>query len=108
MLEAARLAGGRWVNRSYPGVRAVEPPKSVGKPPVPDFFGSLGDSLKGSGSSLGTRWEIAGRRPKDSSQEYQRLPDWRNRRRLTHPGWAVEPPIPKNLGTLGGLPALGS
>ncbi|RRT49684.1 hypothetical protein B296_00018070 [Ensete ventricosum] len=23
-------------------------------------------------------------------------------RRLTHPGWAVEPPVPRNLGTFGG------
>ncbi|RRT32234.1 hypothetical protein B296_00051595 [Ensete ventricosum] len=38
---------------------------------------SLGDSSKGSGSSLGTRREIAGRRPDDSPQEYRRLSDWR-------------------------------
>ncbi|RWW39597.1 hypothetical protein BHE74_00055062 [Ensete ventricosum] len=36
---------------------------------------SLGDSPKGSGSSLGTYREIAGRRPYDSSQECRRLPD---------------------------------
>ncbi|RWV96311.1 hypothetical protein GW17_00040987 [Ensete ventricosum] len=38
---------------------------------------SLRDSPKGSGSSLGTRQEIVGRRPEDSPQECQRLPDWR-------------------------------
>ncbi|RRT47475.1 hypothetical protein B296_00044377 [Ensete ventricosum] len=38
---------------------------------------SLGDSTKGTGSSLGTRREIAGRRPEDSPQECQRLPNWR-------------------------------
>ncbi|RZS03979.1 hypothetical protein BHM03_00034244 [Ensete ventricosum] len=38
---------------------------------------SLGDSPKGSGSSLGTRREIAERRPEDSSQECRRLLDWR-------------------------------
>ncbi|RZR84767.1 hypothetical protein BHM03_00011646 [Ensete ventricosum] len=38
---------------------------------------SLGDSPKGSGSSLGTCREIAERRPEDSPQEYVRLPDWR-------------------------------
>ncbi|RZS09394.1 hypothetical protein BHM03_00040470 [Ensete ventricosum] len=38
---------------------------------------SLGNSLKGSGSSLGTRREIIERRPKDSSQECGRLSDWR-------------------------------
>ncbi|RZS14209.1 hypothetical protein BHM03_00045876 [Ensete ventricosum] len=37
---------------------------------------SLGDSSKGSGSSLGTRREITGRRPEDSPQECRRLPDW--------------------------------
>ncbi|RWV77225.1 hypothetical protein GW17_00061980 [Ensete ventricosum] len=35
------------------------------------------DSPKGSGSLLGTRREIAGRRPEDSPQECRRLPDWR-------------------------------
>ncbi|RWW13666.1 hypothetical protein BHE74_00047971 [Ensete ventricosum] len=60
---------------------------------------SLGDSLKGSGSSLGTCQEIAGRRPKDSPQEYWRLSNWWER--VTHPGWAVEPLVPRNLGTLG-------
>ncbi|RWW63884.1 hypothetical protein BHE74_00028910 [Ensete ventricosum] len=34
--EATRLAG---VNRSYPGVRAAELPRSTGKSPIPDFFG---------------------------------------------------------------------
>ncbi|RZR99699.1 hypothetical protein BHM03_00029297 [Ensete ventricosum] len=38
--------------------------------------GSLGDSPKESRSSLGTRWEIIGRRPKDSSQECRKLSDW--------------------------------
>ncbi|RWV93988.1 hypothetical protein GW17_00043514, partial [Ensete ventricosum] len=38
---------------------------------------SLGDSPKGSRSSMGTRREIAGRRPQDSTQECRRLPDWR-------------------------------
>ncbi|RWV85779.1 hypothetical protein GW17_00052405, partial [Ensete ventricosum] len=37
----------------------------------------LGDSSKGSGSSLGTSRKITGRRPEDSPQEYRRLPDWR-------------------------------
>ncbi|RWW18900.1 hypothetical protein BHE74_00045199 [Ensete ventricosum] len=36
---------------------------------------SLGDSQKGSGSSLGTHREIAGRRPEDSRQECRRLTD---------------------------------
>ncbi|RWV96787.1 hypothetical protein GW17_00040478 [Ensete ventricosum] len=34
-------------------------------------------SSKGSGSSLGTCWEIVRKRPKDSPQEYRRLPNWR-------------------------------
>ncbi|RRT35195.1 hypothetical protein B296_00047477, partial [Ensete ventricosum] len=38
---------------------------------------SLGDSSKGSGSSLETRWEITGRRPENSPQECQRLSNWR-------------------------------
>ncbi|RWW04332.1 hypothetical protein GW17_00032451 [Ensete ventricosum] len=38
MPEAAGLAGGRWVNRPYPGVRATEPPRSAGEPLVPEFF----------------------------------------------------------------------
>ncbi|RWV84895.1 hypothetical protein GW17_00053358 [Ensete ventricosum] len=37
---------------------------------------SLGDSPKGSGSLLGTRWEITKRRLGDSPQECRRLPDW--------------------------------
>ncbi|RWV79336.1 hypothetical protein GW17_00059546 [Ensete ventricosum] len=37
---------------------------------------SLGDSPKGSGSSLGARWEIIGRRLDDLAQECRRLPDW--------------------------------
>ncbi|RWV86710.1 hypothetical protein GW17_00051362 [Ensete ventricosum] len=41
---------------------------------------SLGDSPKGSGSSLETCQEIVGRRPEDSPQEYRRLPDWREGR----------------------------
>ncbi|RWV81079.1 hypothetical protein GW17_00057536 [Ensete ventricosum] len=36
---------------------------------------SLGDSPKGSGSSLGTRREITERRPEDLPQVYRRLPD---------------------------------
>ncbi|RWV80719.1 hypothetical protein GW17_00057960 [Ensete ventricosum] len=39
---------------------------------------SLGDSPKGSRSSLRIRWEIAGRRPEDSLQECRRLPDSRD------------------------------
>ncbi|RWW57313.1 hypothetical protein BHE74_00035931 [Ensete ventricosum] len=38
---------------------------------------SLGDSPNGSGSSLGTRQEIARRRPEDSPQECRKLSDWR-------------------------------
>ncbi|RWW04323.1 hypothetical protein GW17_00032457, partial [Ensete ventricosum] len=38
---------------------------------------SLGDSSKGSGSSLGTRQEITRRRPEDSPPECRRLSDWR-------------------------------
>ncbi|RRT32825.1 hypothetical protein B296_00057085 [Ensete ventricosum] len=34
-----------------------------------------GNSPKGSGSSLGTRREITGRRPNDMPQECRRLPD---------------------------------
>ncbi|RWV86835.1 hypothetical protein GW17_00051230, partial [Ensete ventricosum] len=42
-----------------------------------DLVGSwLGDLSKGSGSSLGTRQEITGIRPQDSSQKYWRLSDW--------------------------------
>ncbi|RZS29255.1 hypothetical protein BHM03_00062978 [Ensete ventricosum] len=37
----------------------------------------IGDSSKGSGSSLGARREINGRRPDDLPQECRRLPDWR-------------------------------
>ncbi|RRT76443.1 hypothetical protein B296_00016435 [Ensete ventricosum] len=44
---------------------------------------SLGDSPKGSGSSLGTHREIARRRLEDSSQEY-RLLDWLDERRVYH------------------------
>ncbi|RWV87657.1 hypothetical protein GW17_00050323, partial [Ensete ventricosum] len=36
MLEAAGLVG---VNHPYPDVRAAEPRRSAGKPPVPSFFG---------------------------------------------------------------------
>ncbi|RRT43977.1 hypothetical protein B296_00045208 [Ensete ventricosum] len=43
---------------------------------------SLGDSSKGSGNSLGTRREIAGRRPENSVQECRRLPDWREIRKV--------------------------
>ncbi|RWV89824.1 hypothetical protein GW17_00048010 [Ensete ventricosum] len=53
----------------------------------------LGDSPKGSGSSLGTHREIARRRSKDSPQECRRLPDWREYFWwLTHPGWRVNHP----------------
>ncbi|RWW44296.1 hypothetical protein BHE74_00049955, partial [Ensete ventricosum] len=38
---------------------------------------SLGDSLKGSGSSLRARREITRRRPNDLPQECRRIPDWR-------------------------------
>ncbi|RWV81888.1 hypothetical protein GW17_00056654 [Ensete ventricosum] len=38
-------------------------------------FKFAGDSLKGSGSSLGARREIIERRPDDLSQKCQRLPD---------------------------------
>ncbi|RRT59618.1 hypothetical protein B296_00028301, partial [Ensete ventricosum] len=44
---------------------------------------SLGDSPKGSGSSLGTHREIIEKRPKDLPQECRRLPDWQE---------AAEPP----------------
>ncbi|RRT78938.1 hypothetical protein B296_00000268 [Ensete ventricosum] len=37
---------------------------------------SLGDSPKGSGSTLGRRREITGRRPEDSLYECRRLLDW--------------------------------
>ncbi|RZR71055.1 hypothetical protein BHM03_00003061 [Ensete ventricosum] len=47
-----------------------------------DCRGALGDSSKGLGSSLGIRLEIAGRRPKDSSQECRRLSDLWDERRL--------------------------
>ncbi|RWW52845.1 hypothetical protein BHE74_00040703 [Ensete ventricosum] len=73
---------------------------------------SLGDSSKGSGSSLGARREITGRRSNDLPQEYRRLPDWRKLglslslcewqvygRRPNF--WAVEPPVPRNMGTFG-------
>ncbi|RWV92399.1 hypothetical protein GW17_00045229 [Ensete ventricosum] len=46
---------------------------------------SLGDSPKGSRSSLEIRREIAGRIPKDSLQECQRMPDWRERLTTTDP-----------------------
>ncbi|RWW66138.1 hypothetical protein BHE74_00026514 [Ensete ventricosum] len=47
-----------------------------------------GDTPKGSGSSLGTRQEIAERRSDDSPQECRRLPDWRDEQRLdrSYPG----------------------
>ncbi|RZS11703.1 hypothetical protein BHM03_00043060 [Ensete ventricosum] len=70
---------------------------------------SLGDSPKGSGSLLGTRREIVGRRPEDSPQECQRLPDWQDGGCtavaqvvgwLTRSDWAVESPVPRNLGAL--------
>ncbi|RRT45171.1 hypothetical protein B296_00037583 [Ensete ventricosum] len=40
---------------------------------------SLGDSPKGSGSSLRTHWEITRRRSEDSSQECRRLLDWQDK-----------------------------
>ncbi|RRT35952.1 hypothetical protein B296_00045665 [Ensete ventricosum] len=44
-----------------------------------DLVGSsLGDSSKGSGSSLGTHREITRKRPKDSLQECRRVTDWRD------------------------------
>ncbi|RWV86933.1 hypothetical protein BHE74_00000763 [Ensete ventricosum] len=43
-----------------------------------DYQDSLGDSPKGSGSSLGIRREIVGRRPKDLPHECRRLPEWRD------------------------------
>ncbi|RWW46937.1 hypothetical protein BHE74_00047115 [Ensete ventricosum] len=59
----------------------------------------LGDSSKGSGSSLGTPREIAGRRPEDSPQERRRLPDWREYfRRLTRLGPAGKLPVPRCSG----------
>ncbi|RWW51636.1 hypothetical protein BHE74_00041995 [Ensete ventricosum] len=35
MPEAVRLVG---VNRSYPGIQAAEPPRSMGESPIPDFY----------------------------------------------------------------------
>ncbi|RWW36718.1 hypothetical protein BHE74_00058240 [Ensete ventricosum] len=59
---------------------------------------SLGDSSKGSRSSLRTHREFTGRRPEDSLQEYWRLPNWRDdwTTRTLERGWllAVEPPTP--------------
>ncbi|RWV95487.1 hypothetical protein BHE74_00011369 [Ensete ventricosum] len=51
--------------------------KLVGNDVVGSRRSSLGDSPKGSGSSLGTRRKISRRRPKDLPQECRRLPDWR-------------------------------
>ncbi|RRT54642.1 hypothetical protein B296_00033214 [Ensete ventricosum] len=58
-----------------------EPRSSLGiRPSSDDAVGSrrhsLGDSLKGSRSSLGTRREIGERRPEDSAEECRRLLDW--------------------------------
>ncbi|RZS05497.1 hypothetical protein BHM03_00036032 [Ensete ventricosum] len=43
----------------------------------PGYKRCNGISPKGLGSSLGTRWEIAGRTPEDSPQECRTLPDRR-------------------------------
>ncbi|RWW13185.1 hypothetical protein GW17_00023116 [Ensete ventricosum] len=51
--------------------------KLAGNNAVGSHRSSLGDSLKGSGSSLGTCREITEKRPEDSSQECRRLLDWR-------------------------------
>ncbi|RRT48769.1 hypothetical protein B296_00029052 [Ensete ventricosum] len=56
------------------------PKLSLGiEPSLDDVVGSrrssLGDSSKGLRSSLGIRWEITERRPKDSPQECRKLPD---------------------------------
>ncbi|RRT50605.1 hypothetical protein B296_00020356 [Ensete ventricosum] len=64
---------------------------------------SLGDSPKGSRSSLGTRREIARRSPKDLPQECRRLLDWPDDectataqafRQLT----VADPPVPRCSG----------
>ncbi|RWW56926.1 hypothetical protein BHE74_00036312 [Ensete ventricosum] len=58
-----------------------------------DLVGSsLGDSLKGLGSLMGTRQEIAERRSEDSSQECQRLADWWEPG-TTQTGWWYRPNI---------------
>ncbi|RZR77948.1 hypothetical protein BHM03_00003158 [Ensete ventricosum] len=51
----------------------------------------LGDSSKGSGSLLGTRREITGRRPEDSLQECWRLLDWWDRKNLREKSFATDP-----------------
>ncbi|RWW56922.1 hypothetical protein BHE74_00036324 [Ensete ventricosum] len=45
MPKVAGLAGGRPVNHSYPGVRAVEPPRSAGKSPIPSFSRVTGRTI---------------------------------------------------------------
>ncbi|RZS28915.1 hypothetical protein BHM03_00062569 [Ensete ventricosum] len=71
---------------------------------------SLGDSPKGSGSSLGARPKITGRRPYDLPQECWRLPDWWKLgislslwyfQRLTCPGQRVNRPYPNFSDTVG-------
>ncbi|RWW55666.1 hypothetical protein BHE74_00037679 [Ensete ventricosum] len=39
-MQETRVAANsfRWVNHPYVGIRAAEPPRLVGKPPVPRFF----------------------------------------------------------------------
>ncbi|RRT34998.1 hypothetical protein B296_00031741 [Ensete ventricosum] len=51
----------------------------------PGYKRCNGISPKGLGSSLGTRWEIAGRTPEDSPQECRTLPD-RREQRVNCPG----------------------
>ncbi|RWW38552.1 hypothetical protein BHE74_00056208 [Ensete ventricosum] len=80
--------------------------KLTGNDVVGSRRSSLGDSPKGSRSSLGTRREIIGRRPEDSPQECQRLPDWRDggctaTAQAFGKLMATEPPVPRNLGTFG-------
>ncbi|RRT63665.1 hypothetical protein B296_00025436 [Ensete ventricosum] len=75
-------------SRAFPVVAAVVAPSFTGRRPklarrlsgVAEKLAKSweGDTLKGSGSSLGTRQEIAERRPDDSPQECRRLPDWRD------------------------------
>ncbi|RRT80863.1 hypothetical protein B296_00019416 [Ensete ventricosum] len=53
----------------------------------------LGDSPKGSGSSLGTHREIAKRRSQNSSQECRRLPEWQD---FSHHLLFSSPPLGKS------------
>ncbi|RRT73084.1 hypothetical protein B296_00017727 [Ensete ventricosum] len=69
-----------------------------------DLVGSsLGDSPKGSGSSLGARQKITRRRPDNLPQECWRLPDWQKLglslslwyfRQLTRLGSVGKPSVP--------------